>query len=92
MTAIGVEPLRESAQRALIEAHLGAGNLVEARRIYDAYRGLVRRELGVEPGPALARLVLAPPERRGPDWDRQGSRAPAKVRPAPLRTVEPVRA
>jgi DNA-binding SARP family transcriptional activator len=90
MTAVGVEPLRESAQQALIEAHLGAGNLVDARRIYHAYRNLVRRELGVEPGAALARLVLAPPE--GPDRDRQGSRPPVKVRPMPLRAVEPVRA
>lgn len=89
MTAVGAEPLRESAQRALIEAHLAAGNLVEARRIYHTYRSLLQRELDVEPGVALARLVLAPPGGRAPD--REG-RAPATVRPVPLRAVEPARA
>ncbi|MFF0410255.1 BTAD domain-containing putative transcriptional regulator [Kitasatospora sp. NPDC004745] len=59
MVAVGVEPLRESAQRVLIEAHLAEGNLVEALRSYDAYRGLTSRELGVEPGRELARLLHA---------------------------------
>lgn len=49
MLATGVEPLRESAQRALIKAHIAEGNLVEARRSYQAYQDLVRRELGVTP-------------------------------------------
>ncbi|WP_045300125.1 AfsR/SARP family transcriptional regulator [Saccharothrix sp. ST-888] len=57
MVAVGVEPLRESAQRSLIEAHLAEGNLVEALRSYDAYRSLTRRELGVEPGRELAALL-----------------------------------
>ena len=50
MWAVGAGPLRESAIRVLIEAHLAEGNLVEARRVYQAYRDTVRRELGVEPG------------------------------------------
>jgi DNA-binding SARP family transcriptional activator len=57
MAAIRVEPLRESAQRALIEAHLRAGNVVEARRSYESYRDLVERELGVPPGDDLSVLV-----------------------------------
>ena len=32
VTAVAVEPLRESAQRALIEAHFTEGNFVEAGR------------------------------------------------------------
>lgn len=56
--AVNVEPLRESGQRALVEAHLAEGNVVEARRIYEEYARLVRRELGVEPGPELAGLLL----------------------------------
>ncbi|WP_369184789.1 BTAD domain-containing putative transcriptional regulator [Streptomyces sp. Y1] len=76
MVAVGVEPLRESAQRALIEAHLAEGNLVEALRSYDAYRGLTHRELGVEPGRELSLLLRAhcdavrppaPPGPRRPD-------------------------
>ena len=57
MTAISVEPLRESAQRALLEAHLAESNLIEARRDFAAYRSLIRRELGVEPSVELACLV-----------------------------------
>jgi DNA-binding SARP family transcriptional activator len=57
MMAIGVEPLRESAQRALLRAHLAESNLIEARRDFLSYRDLVRRELGVEPSMELAALV-----------------------------------
>lgn len=49
MLATGAEPLRESAQRALIRAHVAEGNLTEARRSYRAYYELVYRELGVAP-------------------------------------------
>jgi DNA-binding SARP family transcriptional activator len=47
--AVSVDPLRESAQRALTEAHLAEGNQSEARRIWLDYRDLLRRELGVNP-------------------------------------------
>jgi DNA-binding SARP family transcriptional activator len=57
--AIGAEPLRESAQRALIEAHVAEGNLSEARRILQEYRDLLRRELGVNPSYALQAVVDA---------------------------------
>ncbi|MGY1636842.1 BTAD domain-containing putative transcriptional regulator [Geodermatophilus sp. SYSU D00742] len=59
VTAVAVEPLRESAQRALLAAHLAEGNRIEALRCLTAYRTLVRRELGVEPAAdlfAMARL------------------------------------
>jgi DNA-binding SARP family transcriptional activator len=52
-TAVAVEPLRESAQRALLAAHLAEGNRVEVLRCFAAYRSLIRRELGVEPAPEL---------------------------------------
>ncbi len=57
MAAVAVEPLRESAQRVLIEAHLAEANHVEARRCYDAYCELAHRELGVEPSADLRDLV-----------------------------------
>ncbi|WP_327134202.1 SARP family transcriptional regulator [Streptomyces sp. NBC_01343] len=57
LLAVSAEPLRESAQRALIEAHLAEGNLIEAMRAYDTYRALVKRELGVEPGCELSGLI-----------------------------------
>ena len=49
LLATGAEPLRESAQRALIKVHIAEGNLTEARRTYRAYHDLVHRELGVAP-------------------------------------------
>jgi DNA-binding SARP family transcriptional activator len=57
LAAVAVEPLRESAQRTLIEAHLAEGNCVEARRCYEAYQALAYRELGVEPSADLRMLV-----------------------------------
>jgi DNA-binding SARP family transcriptional activator len=59
ISAVGADPLRESANRVLIEAHLAEGNLVEARRAFGRYRDTVRRELGVEPGRELAGLLQA---------------------------------
>jgi DNA-binding SARP family transcriptional activator len=70
MTAVAVEPLRESAQRVLIEAHLAEQNWVEARRAFLAYRDVLRTELGVAPSADLRRLVNEPvvdrPRRQGP--------------------------
>lgn len=57
MTAVAAEPLRETAQRVLIETHLGEGNLCEARRAFHVYRELALRELDVEPGPRLSALI-----------------------------------
>jgi DNA-binding SARP family transcriptional activator len=57
MVAVAVEPLRESAQRALIQAHLAEGNVVEGWRTYESYRDLVQRELGIEPGASILALL-----------------------------------
>lgn len=69
MMAVSAEPLRESAQRALIEAHMAEGNWVEARRSFEAYRDVLDRELGTEPDPELAAMV------RRPVYQRQQSTA-----------------
>ncbi|MGR6320747.1 BTAD domain-containing putative transcriptional regulator [Micromonospora soli] len=60
IAAVCSEPLRESAQRALILAHLAEGNQVEAYRTYQAYQALVSAELGVTPSDALRELVAVP--------------------------------
>ncbi|MEN8238944.1 MAG: BTAD domain-containing putative transcriptional regulator [Actinomycetota bacterium] len=52
--AIGMDPLRETPRRTLIAIHLAEGNRSEAYRHYDVYTTLLRRELGIEPSPALA--------------------------------------
>ena len=67
MMAVGSDPLRESAQRALIEAHMAEGNVVEGRRSFDAYRELLARELGTEPSQELAAMVSRPARQ----WQRQ---------------------
>jgi DNA-binding SARP family transcriptional activator len=64
LSAVRAEPLRESAHRALINAHLAEGNVGEAGRQYELCRHLLRNELGVEPSARLRELV--PMERRGP--------------------------
>jgi DNA-binding SARP family transcriptional activator len=59
LAAIAGEPLRESAHRGLIKAHLAEGNVGEALRTYVLYRDLLRRELGLEPSSEMERLVQA---------------------------------
>jgi DNA-binding SARP family transcriptional activator len=57
LTAIGSEPLRESAHRHVIEAHLAEGNPAEALRQYETFRRLLRDQLGLAPSPAIRALV-----------------------------------
>jgi len=57
LACIAAEPLRESAHRALIGAHLAEGNRVEAIRQFRLYEALVRDELGVEPSAAIRRML-----------------------------------
>jgi DNA-binding SARP family transcriptional activator len=61
LVAVAGEPLRESAQRALIRAHLAEGNVGEAIRQYRSYRTLLADELGLRPSPALEQLVAGLP-------------------------------
>jgi DNA-binding SARP family transcriptional activator len=49
LAAVATEPLRESANRVLIEAHLAEGNVHEARAQYRKYRDVLHQELDVEP-------------------------------------------
>jgi DNA-binding SARP family transcriptional activator len=51
------DPLRESAQRALIKVHLAEGNTGEAVRQLRRCEALFERELGVRPSPQLTQLV-----------------------------------
>jgi DNA-binding SARP family transcriptional activator len=60
MLATSAEPLRESAQRTLIKAHIAEGNLTEARRAYRAYQRLLHRELGVAPSGAFTASLGLP--------------------------------
>ncbi len=53
VAAVAVEPLRESAHRALIGVHLAEGNRSEALRQYHR----LRRPLAAEPTAALRQLI-----------------------------------
>jgi DNA-binding SARP family transcriptional activator len=82
ISAVGVDPLRESASRILIEAHLAEGNLVEVRRAYDRYRDTLCRELGVAPSQQLTALVQAARQSRLlAGHSPSGQAAPAELPP-----------
>jgi DNA-binding SARP family transcriptional activator len=57
LIAVAADPLRESAQRVLIEAHLAEGNLSEAARQYQSFARLLRSSLGLEPTTELQALL-----------------------------------
>jgi DNA-binding SARP family transcriptional activator len=57
LAVVAAEPLRESAHRVLIDAHVGAGNRGEALRQFRLCRALLARELGLTPGPELVAAV-----------------------------------
>ncbi|MEU4841199.1 AfsR/SARP family transcriptional regulator [Nocardia testacea] len=78
LLAVGADPIRESAQRALIEAHLSEGNIGEARHAYSVFRRLILRELGVPLSPQLTELLTRPPVPSGAD------RAPRRREAAPI--------
>jgi DNA-binding SARP family transcriptional activator len=78
MLATSAEPLRESAQRALIKAHVAEGNLTEARRSYRAYHDLLHRELGIAPTEGFA-AGLGIPEVRPPGLQARDLRRDARV-------------
>lgn len=59
MAAVEMDPLRESANRVLIAAHLAEGNRVDALRQFGAYRRLLADELGLAPSAELVRLAGA---------------------------------
>jgi DNA-binding SARP family transcriptional activator len=56
--AVTAEPLRESAQTALIRAHLAENNLAEARRAFESYQSLLWDSLGYRPGDHLQELMF----------------------------------
>ena len=90
--AVLAEPLRESGQRALIEAHQAAGDWIAARRQYDAFRSILRREIGVEPSAELTAVARGPARPRSRRfrprcrcarrWTRSGPPPGAPPRPS----------
>ncbi|MBU6534588.1 BTAD domain-containing putative transcriptional regulator [Streptomyces sp. NPDC057245] len=52
-------PLREASWALLMRALYAAGRSVEALGRYDRFRGMLARELGLDPSPGLSRLHTA---------------------------------
>ncbi|WP_410809074.1 AfsR/SARP family transcriptional regulator [Micromonospora sp. 067-2] len=78
LEAMAAEPLRETPHRLVVRIHLAEGNAFEAVHAFYVYRDLLRRELRLEPSPAMSALLddtLAP--------IRQASRTPVD-RPSPV--------
>ncbi len=59
LTAVSVEPFRESAHRALLEAHLAQHNVAEAIRQYRQFEELLDDEFGISPSHDLQDLIAA---------------------------------
>jgi DNA-binding SARP family transcriptional activator len=57
LAALQSNPLRESANRTLIEVFLAEGNPTEAVRHYRSYRSLLARELGLAPSERIRSLL-----------------------------------
>ena len=55
--AVGSQPLRESAQRALLRAHLELGHIPEAMRLYRELERMLLHELGVRPAAETVSLI-----------------------------------
>jgi DNA-binding SARP family transcriptional activator len=58
LLAVAAEPLRESAHRAVMLAHLAEGNYSEALRQFERCEQTLHRDLGVAPSMSLRELLL----------------------------------
>jgi DNA-binding SARP family transcriptional activator len=57
LSAVTAEPLRESAHRALISAHLANANAYEALRQYQTCKRLLHEHLGIRPSEVMEKLI-----------------------------------
>ena len=57
LNAVTIDPLRESARRAVINVHVAQGNTVDAIREYERFRAVLDKELGVAPTRHLTELI-----------------------------------
>jgi DNA-binding SARP family transcriptional activator len=61
LRAVAIEPLRESAHRLVVKAHLHEGNQYEAQRHYAHFVQMLRNELSVEPSVSFRDLCSGGP-------------------------------
>ncbi len=89
--ALAVDPLRETAQRGLMQAMATGGNYAAALLVYRELRLLLHREMNAEPGPeteGLYRQIRSELQRRLAEPPRTSvaasGRAASATRPEPL--------
>lgn len=56
--AVALDPLKEASHRSLMQAHVVNGEKASALQAYAICHDLIKKELGVEPGPAIEELRL----------------------------------
>lgn len=54
---VRIDPLRESAHRAVIHVHLREGNVAAAVRRYEELTRVLRVDLGIDPSPEITAMV-----------------------------------
>jgi DNA-binding SARP family transcriptional activator len=87
LLAVSADPLRESAQRTLIKAHVAEGNLGEAHRSYKAYRDLVRQELGIDPSNDLLNVLRGSSDRPTGQFATATPGAPGSMKSSDMAAV-----
>ncbi|MFC0505798.1 AfsR/SARP family transcriptional regulator [Micromonospora costi] len=96
LEAMAAEPLRETPHRLVVRIHLAEGNAFEAVHAFYVYRDLLRRELRLEPSPAMCALLddtLAPIRRASRDGvtPRRAPGHPGRAPGGPARPASPSR-
>lgn len=72
-TAWNLDPLRESATRILLQAHLAMGNQATALSIFHEYCETLANELGTRPAPHIVQLIA-------PVWEDRTLSRPFRAR------------
>jgi DNA-binding SARP family transcriptional activator len=57
LAAVGIDPVRETAHRIVMEVHIAEGNVASAFKCYQNYKELLARELSISPSQRMRELV-----------------------------------
>ncbi|OEJ56610.1 hypothetical protein BGM19_38920 [Streptomyces agglomeratus] len=57
LSAVAIDPVRETAHRIVMEVHIAEGNTAIALKRYQAYKAFLERELNITPSQQMAQLV-----------------------------------
>jgi len=82
--AIAAEPLRESAQRTLLEAQLAQGKWADADRSFAGFQALLRLTLDIEPSRRLKAMMTGAAREPFPKHESTAAEAPATLPTTPL--------